>query len=116
MDYHHIYYRNGKPLVFKIIKDLKSVEEHLPSIIMYVDNDWSTYHPYTYQEIKYVKDSLELNKSDNFDFYFVLKHTLYNNDKIDIFLKSIESDLKSGAYFPIGPLNENPFDNLSIGE
>jgi len=102
-----IFYRNGKCLSFKVVDKVSDIKDYLPTIVLYANNGQYVYQPYVLKEVEYVKD---INKvKGDFELYFVLRHDIYKSDKLETILKLIETDLKSGDYFPFGEINKDPF-------
>ena len=93
--FEHMFYRNNRPLTF------------IPTIVLCADNGRYTYQPYVFRQVDYVHNINEVKSGT--DMYFVLKHDIYNSDKLDKTMELIEVDLKSGYYFPFGELPDSPF-------
>lgn len=103
----HIFYRNDRCLAFKVVDKKSDIASSLPTIVLFANNGRYVYQPYVFQGVSYIKDINEVK--GNFQFYFIIKHTIYKSDKLDMTMRLIENDLKSGDYFPFGEISKDPF-------
>lgn len=95
-----VFYRNGKSLSFKVVKQISDIKDHLPTIIIYVDDNDLVYAPYIFREVKYIKNIKDIKHG--FQYYFILRHDITNPEKLDKFMIMTEHDLQSGDYFQLG--------------
>lgn len=95
-----VFYRNGKSLSFKVVKQISDIKDYLPTIIIYVDDNDLVYAPYIFREVKYIKNIKDIKHG--FQYYFILRHDITNLEKLDKFMIMTEHDLQSGDYFQLG--------------
>ncbi len=103
----HIFYRNDRCLAFSVVDNVSEIQKDLPTIILYADNGQYVYQPYVFKQVDYVKNIKEVK--EGFQFYFVLKHSIYHSDKLDITMELIKNDLNSGHYITFGEIGKDPF-------
>lgn len=105
-----VFYRNNKSLSFKVVEKISEIENYLPTIILYVDNNDLVCAPYIFKEVKYVKDIN--NIKHGFQYYFILRHDITNFEKLEQFMILTERDLQSGDYFPLGEIEPTLFGKI----
>ncbi|MBL7843821.1 MAG: hypothetical protein JNK44_08170 [Cyclobacteriaceae bacterium] len=105
-----IFYRNNRSLSFKIVESITDILDSLPTVVIYVDNGEFIYQPYILKDVVFAKRPEDIRPQ--FQYYFILQHNIYHSTNLELVMKSIEGDLKSGRYFTFGKIDNSPFEEL----
>lgn len=100
---HTLFYRNNQSLIFDVFDKTEDINSYMPTVIIYVNKGYLDYRPYIFEEVNYIKSLNDIKSG--FQYYFVLCHNISDPEKLETFMKSTESDLKTGLYFPFGEVD-----------